>query len=143
MGVIQSFLMEMTSPYEEFSYLGRLKTTAVGGLRILGRQYDVDTQVEVDAYFESNNQVIVLEAKQSSFKKFKNNFSLHQLILPLILVRTSTKKPSNGVFMDWALDTKDKIVEFRFYNYEFSWLDMDLDPFSYKLSRSKRYIIDI
>lgn len=53
MGILQSFLMEVFSPYEQFAFGGRLKTRVKGKFRILGQEYPVDALVEADGYFES------------------------------------------------------------------------------------------
>ena len=145
MGIIHNFLMEYFSSYDIFSLGGRIKTRVHGNFRIMGRSYSVNANVEVDGYFESNDRIVVLEAKQSNSKKKRKNFSIHQLVLPLLLVRSQTNKLCNGLFLDWFIKrgTTSSAIHFKLYLYEINGDDNYIDPFGYSLTKSKSYIISI
>jgi len=144
-GILQAFFMEIFSSYEQFAFGGRLKTTVKGSYRILGEEYEVAALVEADGYFESRERIIVLEAKQSKNNMFCSDFSIHQLVLPLMLVRGITDKPSTGLFLDFSIDKKDEqtIVRYRLYHYDIPGMDTSIDPFKYEFLKSKEYIVTI
>jgi len=145
MGILQAFLMEIFSPYEQFAFGGRLKTRVKGKFRILGQDYPVDALVEADGYFESRDRIVVLEAKQSNNNQFCTDFSIHQLLLPLMLVRRITKKMSSGMFLDYSISRIDgrATVNYRIYHYDAPGSDSSIDPFSYRAGSSKQYVITI
>ena len=145
MGIIQSFLMEVFSPYEQFAFGGRLKTRVKGKFRILGQDYPVDALVEADGYFESQDRIVVLEAKQSNNNQFCADFSIHQLLLPLMLIRGITGKTSSGIFLDYSISRIDgrATVNYRIYHYNVPGSDSSIDPFSYRAGLSKQYVITI
>jgi len=141
MGIIQNFLRNSISTNESFIYCGRLKTTVKEKFRLNNEEISLDAHVECDAYFESKNKVIVLECKQAK-KNFKKDFSLHQIFLPYILVKSQTKKEVSCIYFDFKILTEDnenKIV-FRFYQFEF--IDK-VNSLNYRMTNSKIYTIDL
>jgi len=145
MGIIQSFLTDCFSPYDVFTLGGRLKTTAHGNFQIKDKTFPVDALVEVDGYFESNDRIVVLEAKQSATKTRRLDFSIHQLALPLLLVRSQTEKTCSGLLLDWRIEkrARNPAVNFKLYHYEIQGDATSINPFNYSLTKSKSYFIKI
>ncbi len=144
LGVLQSFLMDCFSSHEEFSYMGRMKTTAKGEFRILGEGHEVDALVEVDGYFESDERIVVLEVKQSKSNERYADFSLHQILLPLMVVRSVSEKPSSGIFLDWSTRTENPAsLIFYLHHYAIPGAGSSINPFDYDLDRSKIYEIHL
>jgi hypothetical protein len=145
MGVISSFLMDCFSPHEEFSSMGRMKTMAKGEVRVLDQNQPVKALVEVDGYFESDENIVVLEAKMSPSTGRLNDFSIHQIVLPLMLVRSESEKPSSGILLDWSFeeDTPEICLSFRLYHYSIPGRSPSINPFDYSLDRAKEYMITL
>jgi hypothetical protein len=143
MGVFQSFLMECFSPFENFEPHGQLKARTKGELKILGQTFPLDAVAEADAYFESDRRIVVLKATQSSPESPLSDFSLLQLIPPLIHVRAQFDKPSSGLLLDWSVDSEvdHSTVRFGLYHYDIPSTGTSINPFDYKLTKSKSYII--
>ncbi len=145
MGIFQSFLMDCFSPYDIFSLGGRLKTRVKGEFKIKSNKYPVDALVEVDGYFESEQRIVVLETKQSHPETPRTDFSIHQLILPLILVRSQSEKMCTGFFLDWSIDGSRNYstINFRLFHYEIPGVRSSINPFDYSLTKSKVFTIQI
>ena len=145
MGVFQSFFIELFSPFEEFSFGGRLKRAAKGRFRISQEEFEVHTQLEADAYFESDERIIVMEAKKTDYAHPLTDFSLHQILLPLILVGSISEKPSSAVLFDFSGRRSEDISDFLFRLYHIQVLGdgATILPFEYRITRSKEYRISI
>jgi hypothetical protein len=145
MGVFQSFLMDCFSPYDIFSFGGRLKTSVKGEFVIEKLIYPVDALVEVDGYFESDHRIVVLETKKSQPETSRSDFSIHQLILPLILVRPQSEKICTGLLLDWSIDGSKEYTSicFRLYHYDIPGVGSSINPFGYSLTKSKVYTIQV
>ena len=143
MGVFQSFLTECFSPFENFEPRGRLKARTKGELNILGQTFPLDAAAEADGYFESDQRIVVLTARESSPESPLSDFSLLQLIPPLVHVSSQFEKPSSGLLLDWAMDSQvdHSTVRFGLYHYDFHSTGPSINPFDYELTKSKSYII--
>ncbi|MFX0045975.1 MAG: DUF6997 domain-containing protein [Candidatus Hermodarchaeota archaeon] len=144
-GILQAFFMELFTPFEQFVFGGRLKTRVRGVFRISGEEYEVDALLEADGYFESQERLVVLEAKQSRRNQFCTDFHIHQLLLPLMLVRGITVKKTSGIFLDYTIARTEGHAEvnYRLYHFDVPGTGAEIDPFSYKLDKSKQYKITI
>ena len=143
LGIFQAFFIEIFSPYEEFFLGGRIRTKAKGNYIINSTNYAINTQVEADSYFESEKSIVVLESKFTPFDKPLKSFSLHQLLLPLVLIKSISEKPAKAIFMDFSMRIINEKVQLRFLLYLFSFFykGANINPFSYNLENSKKYII--
>jgi hypothetical protein len=143
MGVIQSFLMECFSPFENFSLEGPLEARTKGELEILGQTFPLDAVAEADGFLESDRYIVVLSARQSSLHTPLSEFSILQLIPPLVHVRSQSDKISSGLLLDWSVESeKDhSTVRFGLYHYDIPSTGSSINPFDYKLTKSKSYII--
>jgi len=147
-GVFRHFFINSVHPSERFTYIGRInskvgkkKARVKGKISILDRSHDVNTSVEGDAYFESDERIIVLEAKNTHHKRPFKNFSLHQLILPQLYLRSYTKKPISCVFMNFSHVIKLHRLIFLLYHFEISEKNGVMIPHDYDLISAKKYII--
>ncbi|MHA2603317.1 MAG: hypothetical protein AM324_014440 [Candidatus Thorarchaeota archaeon SMTZ1-83] len=142
-GVLQSFLSECFSPFESFTLGGRLEARTKGELKILGQTFPLDAVAEADGYLESERHIVVLAARQSSYQTPLSGFSIHHLVRPLIHVRSQTDKLSSGLLLDWSAETEadHSTVRFGLYHYDFPSTGTGVNPFDYKLTKSKSYII--
>ncbi|MFX1603892.1 MAG: hypothetical protein ACFFCK_10440 [Promethearchaeota archaeon] len=143
MGVLQSFLMECFSPFESFTLGGRLEARTKGELKILGQTFPLDAVAEADGYLESDRHIVVLAARQSSYQTPLSGFSIHHLVRPLIHVRSQTDKLSSGLLLDWSVESEEdhSTVRFGLYHYDFPSTGTGINPFDYRLTKSKSYII--
>ena len=140
-GVIDDFLKEIFNS-EDFFFGGRLRTKVDSKIKIVNETHKINASFECDAYFESDNNVVILECKKA-YREFADSFSLHQILLPYILLKKEIKKSVSCIYFDFILNPlkeQDSII-FRLFHYKFE-NDSIINPFSYKLSKSKKYIID-
>ena len=105
-----------------YGQFGKIKTTKPFVFKTSkgSKQIREGFQFEIDLVLESEDEIIIFEAKSSSWPT--RNFSLLQLYYPLIYFRSvlKEKKPIRTVFIDITANKNDaesyRLLEVKFHN---------------------------
>ncbi len=148
LNLFSKFVQEYLGLTENFTIGGRLNTTVEGKLGLLYRdgkdnkirEIPVKAQIEVDNFIESENLVIALEAKFASHGNKRSSFSLHQFILPTLLLKGKTNKRILNLLIEYGI-TDNFNIFFRFFLYEIDVIQDQIILNEYSLLAEKTYEI--